>query len=176
MLIGMCIVDLHRMYRNKKRGHYSEIDVLEFSDYVCKNLVKRNVRQNKQLASMSGTDLENTSILERISNKDGNERFKVSNKQARRGRNVGKSIHLNCFVCRKYLDPGGEVNYVQTTFRCYECKMPLCKKDRSNPTIGRNKSCVDEHVETDCKVVGCFGYDQQYAFFPKDEQVQLVSC
>ncbi len=88
---------------------------------------------------------------------------------------MGRSIHLNCFMYQKYLDPGSEINYVQTTFRCYKCKMPLCKKDCSNPTIGQNKSCVDEHVETDCKVVGCFGDDWQCAFFPKDKQVQLVS-
>lgn len=136
-LIGMCLVDMHRIYRNKKRGYYSDIDILEFSYYVCKQLVKRNVRQNKQLASLAGTDLGNTSTLERITDKDGNERFKITNNQAIRGRNVGKSIHLNCFLCRKYLDSDGETIYRQTTFRCSECKMPLCKKDRSNPTIGR---------------------------------------
>jgi hypothetical protein len=33
---------------------------------VCQQLVKRNVRQNKQLASLAGTDLGNTCTLERI--------------------------------------------------------------------------------------------------------------
>ena len=174
-LIGMCLVDMHRIYRNKKKGYYSDIDIIEFSDYVCKHLVKRNVRQNKQLASLAGTDLGNTSTLERITDKDGNERFKITNNQANRGRNVGKSVHLNCFLCRKYLDSDGETIYRQTTFRCSECKMPLCKKDRSNPTIGRLKSCVDEHAESDCKVVGCFGDNRQYIVFPKEKQVQLVS-
>jgi hypothetical protein len=97
------------------------------------------MRQNKQLASLAGTDLGNTSTLERITDKDGNERFKITNNQAIRGRNVGKSIHLNCFLCRKYLDSNVETTYRQTTFRCSECKIPLCKKDRSNPTIGRLK-------------------------------------
>jgi hypothetical protein len=55
---------MHRIYRNKKRSYYSDIDILKFSDYVCKQLVKRNVRQNKQLASLAGTDLGNTSTLE----------------------------------------------------------------------------------------------------------------
>jgi hypothetical protein len=63
-LIGMCLMDMHRIYRNKKRSYYSDIDILKFSDYVCKQLVKRNVRQNKQLASLAGTDLGNTSTLE----------------------------------------------------------------------------------------------------------------
>jgi hypothetical protein len=59
-------MDMHRIYHNKKRGYYSDIDILEFSDYVCQQLVKRNVRQNKQLASLAGTDLGNTCTLERI--------------------------------------------------------------------------------------------------------------
>jgi hypothetical protein len=55
------------------------------------------------------------------------------------------------------------------------CKMPLCKKDCSDPTIGQEKSCVDVHVESLCQVVECFGDDRQYNIFPKEEQVQLVS-
>jgi hypothetical protein len=53
--------------------------------------------------------------------------------------------------------------------------MPLCKKDHSYQTIGRLKSCVDEHVESICPVVGCFRDDRQYNVFHKEKQVQLIS-
>jgi hypothetical protein len=137
--------------------------------------VKRNVRQNKQLASLAGANLVITSTLEWVTDKDGNERFKITNNQTIWGQNVGKSIHLNCFLCQKYLDPDGETSYKQTMFRYCECKMPLCKKDHSNPTIGRLKSGANEHAESDCKVVGCLGNDCQYTVFRKENQVQLVS-
>ena len=86
---------------------------------------------------------------------------------------MGKSLHLNCYVCQKYLELDGETAYKQTMFRCYDGKMPLA--DCSDPTIGRDKSCVDEHLESQCKVVGCFGDDRQYNIFSKEKQVQLVS-
>jgi hypothetical protein len=175
-LIGMSLVDMHRLYRNVQNAKYSDVDILEFSDFVCKKLLKRNIRQTARLGAMVGENTNgNEGILERITDKDGNERFKVTNNQAKRGRNVGKSIHLNCFVCRKYLNADGDTEYKQTTFRCYECKMPLCKKDRSDQTIGRLKSCIDEHAESNCPVVGCFGDDRQYNVFPKEKQVQLIS-
>jgi hypothetical protein len=154
--------------------HFSDIDVLEFSDMICKSLISWTKRQNKRLATISGSDMENTGILERICDKLGDTRFKVTDKQSRRGRNVGKSFHLNCFICRKYLTEDGEVWYVQTNFRCSQCLMPLCKKDRSTPDIGRNLSCVDEHITSKCKLVGCFASHRQYTTFPKDKQVQLV--
>jgi hypothetical protein len=53
--------------------------------------------------------------------------------------------------------------------------MPLCKKDQSNPTISRDQSCVDEHMNSKCQTVGCYGSDRQYSNFPKEKQVQLVT-
>ena len=76
---------------------------------------------------------------------------------------------------RLYLTPMGETEYIQTTFCCSDCKMPLCKKDRSNPEIGRHKSCIDEHIMSTCDTVGCHGNDRHYSNFPKDKQVQLVA-
>jgi hypothetical protein len=106
-----------------------DVDVLEFSDLICKKLVVRSRRQNEKLAAVTGTTVENTAILERISDKDGNCRFIMTDKQARRGRNVGKSLHLNCYICRKYLTPFGDTEYVQTTFRCIlTAKCPFAKK------------------------------------------------
>ncbi len=43
-LIGMSLFDIHRLYHNANNAAYSEEDILEFSDYVCKKLLKRNFR------------------------------------------------------------------------------------------------------------------------------------
>jgi hypothetical protein len=75
--------------------------------------------------------MDNNNILERICDKEGNMCFTITDNQAKWGQNVGKSIHLNCHICWKYLMDMGEVKYVQTNFRCSQCLMPLCKKDSS---------------------------------------------
>jgi hypothetical protein len=66
---------------------------------------------------------------------------------------MGKSIHLNF--------PDGETAYKETT---YDCKMLLCKKDHSNPTTGWEKSCVDNHVESLCKVA-MFAFERKKLIF-----------
>jgi hypothetical protein len=86
------------------------VDILEFSELICKKLVIRSRRQHERNAALTGSNADNASVLERITNKDGNSRFVMTDNQARRGRNVGKSMHLNCFM--------GETECVQTTFRC----------------------------------------------------------
>jgi len=69
----------------------------------------------------------------------------------------------------------GEVKYVQTNFGCSQCLMAPCKKDHSSEGNGWTQSCVDEHLSSKCQIVGCFSSDRQYATFPKDKQVQLIS-
>jgi len=108
----------------------------------------RSRRQNESLEALTGEQADNASILERITDKDRNHRFTVTDIQMMQGRNAGKSIHQNCFICRKYLTKEGDTEYNQTTFQCSDCKMPLCKKDRS---------CIEEHIKTTCEVVGCHG-------------------
>ncbi len=98
-----------------------------------------------RLASLRGENADDASILEHITDKDGNNRFTVTDKQLSQGRNVGKSLHQNYYICRKYLTPEGDTEYNQTTFQCSDCIMPLCKKDRSDPDIGHNQSCMVEH-------------------------------
>jgi hypothetical protein len=161
MLVGMCVVDLHRLFRNLDRDHFKDVDVLQFSDLLCKNIKERPTRQNARLTSSEDE------VLERITDRHGNINYDITDKQSKRGRNVGKSVQHNCYVCRKYLTKKGETQYNQTTFRCVTCKMPLCKKDRSNNEIGRNLSCLDEHLESNCKTIGCFGANRNFNLFPK---------
>jgi len=64
-LIGMSLVDMHRLYRNVQNAKYSDVDILEFSDFVCKKLLKRNIRQTARLGAMVGENTNgNEGILE----------------------------------------------------------------------------------------------------------------
>jgi hypothetical protein len=142
------------------------MDILQFSDFICKKLKPRNWRLPQRLKPGEP--------LERISNNDGDTRYKLTDRQYNKGRNVGKSIQQNCFVCRKYLKRNGDTLYNQTSFRCSLCKMPLCKKNRTDLSTGRLTSCLKEHQESNCKVVGCFGSDRTYTVFPKKLQLNLL--
>jgi hypothetical protein len=37
--MGMCIVDVHRLFCNLQNERYTDVDILEFSDLICKKLV-----------------------------------------------------------------------------------------------------------------------------------------
>jgi hypothetical protein len=124
----MCIVDMHRLYRNLRNEAFLEVDILEFSNMICRKLTVRSRRQTERLASLRGETADDASILECITDKDGNNRFSVTDKQLSRGRNVGRSILKNCCICHKYLTPEGDTEYNQTTFRFMDCKLPLWKK------------------------------------------------
>jgi hypothetical protein len=52
--------------------------------------------------------------------------------------------------------------------------MPLCKKDRTDLCSVHLTSCLKEHQESICKVVGCFGSDRTYKVFPKKLQLNLL--
>jgi hypothetical protein len=84
-LLGMCVVDMHRIYQNLRNERYRDVDVLGFLDMICKSLMKRTVRQNRKLATISGSNVNNDNILERICDKDENLRFTIIDTQARQG-------------------------------------------------------------------------------------------
>jgi hypothetical protein len=52
--------------------------------------------------------------------------------------------------------------------------MPMCKKDRTDLSSGHLTSCLKEHQESNCKVVGCFGSDRTYTVFPRKLQLNLL--
>jgi hypothetical protein len=39
-LMGMCVVDMHQIYHNIRNEPFADIDILEFSDMICKGFVK----------------------------------------------------------------------------------------------------------------------------------------
>jgi len=119
-LVGMCVIDMHRLYRNLRTSQFQEMDIMQFSDFICKNLKRRTWRIPQRRKPGE--------LLERITNSDGNLRYQLTNRQYNKGRNVGKSIQQNCYICRKYLMSNGNTKYNQTSFRCIACKMPLCNR------------------------------------------------
>ncbi len=59
---------------------------IQFSNFVSKKLLKRNIQQRARLGAMVGENSNgNESTLERITDKDGNECFNVTNNQVKRG-------------------------------------------------------------------------------------------
>ncbi len=133
---------------------------LQFSDFICKNIKQRNWRLPQRLKPRES--------LEWITNNDGDSRYKLTDGQCNKGHNVWKSIQKNCFVCRKYLKRNGDTSYNQVSLRCSLCKMPLCKKDRTDSSTGHLTSCLKEHQKSNFKVVGCFGSGCSYAVVPKN--------
>ena len=47
MLLGMCIVDMHHLYRKLRNKKCNEIHILEFSDMLCKKLTVWSRWQNE---------------------------------------------------------------------------------------------------------------------------------
>ena len=166
-LIGMCVVDLHRLYKHCRPEQFGELDILQFSDVLCKNLRKRPNRQERRLVQRR--NIVDGNGLERIADDDGNLRYTITTTQQERGRNVGKSLQQTCYICRKYLDKEGNIVYRQTNFRCKYCRMPLCKRGRE-----REQTCAEEHYSSDNLELGCFGNNCSFKAFPKEMQVQFT--
>jgi hypothetical protein len=48
-LIGICVVDLHQLYKHCRPEQFVEMDVPQFSDVICKNLRWRSSLQERRL-------------------------------------------------------------------------------------------------------------------------------
>jgi len=99
--------------------------VLQFSDVICKYLRQKLLSRKRLLQRHNIVDGNG---FERIADGHGNLQYTLTETQHARGRNVGKSIQQNCYMCRKYLDESGNTTCNQTNFRCRHCPMLLCKK------------------------------------------------
>ncbi len=93
------MVDLHCLYHSKYQNVLTDLDILQFSDLLHKNLKERSVRQSPR--AKPGKELE------RIVNNEGQSRYTLTEKQNQRGHNVGKSLQHNCFACQRYLNKSG---------------------------------------------------------------------
>ena len=85
--------------------------------------------------------------LKRLSNANGIATKQITKKQRTGGRNVGTSIQLTCFICKKY-----QSKYSYTSSCCPKCGTAVCMKDR-----GRPLSCYLEHLNTGDDNIRCNG-------------------
>ena len=175
-LVGMSIVDLHRVYLNQNKAKFSKMDVIEFSDLITANLKVRSPGKAPTLRSEAATNAD-LGRLQRITNSEGDiARVPAYKQRGKEGREVGSAFTANCYICRKYLlSEGGKTNYVTTAFCCVVCRMPLCKVDRSVPGK-RETSCLCEHERSIDPDIGCFNVDNRRKSFPKSKQVYLGSA
>jgi hypothetical protein len=80
---GYVCCGMHWIYPNIRSAPFADIDILEFSNILWKGLVKQTVQQSKRLATISGSDMDNNNILERICDKEGNMCFTITDNQAK---------------------------------------------------------------------------------------------
>jgi hypothetical protein len=128
----MCVVDMHRVYLKYNKQKYDKMDIIQFADEISLNLRVRTPRKAPTLAASLNTLQGQEMRLEHICNEFGKICRPPTPRQITYGRATGNSITAHCFICRKYMNQEGKTNYVQTAFRCSDCKMPLCKSDKSN--------------------------------------------
>jgi hypothetical protein len=166
-LVGMCVVDCYRIYLNHDKQKYSKMDIVQFADEITMNLRLRTPKKATTLQAERNTIQGQDIRLERITNENGDiHRQPTDLQRTKLGRATGNSITANCYICRKYMKEAGKTNYVQTAFRCLDCKMPICKADRSNSS--RTMTCYLEHKCSDDTEIGCSDVRCHRKTFPKN--------
>ena len=88
-----------------------------------------------------------------ITNKYGESHCALTNKERVKGKTVGAPVVLTCYICRRHLKQGQNLQQ-QTSFWCCNCHMPLCKVDRSDSNK-RTMSCLLEHLNADDPDLAC---------------------
>ncbi len=101
------------------------MDIMQFADELSLNLRIREPKKATTLAADLNTVKGQEMRLERITNELGEICRPPTDWQIRYGRTTGNSITAHCYICRKYMKKAGKTNYVQTAFRCSDCKMPV---------------------------------------------------
>lgn len=170
-LVGMSVVDCLHIYLNHDKNKYDKMDIVQFADEISLNLRVRTSRKAPTLAADLNTLKGQDMRLERISNELGEICRPPTTWQITCGRETGNSITAHCYICRKYMKKAGTTNYVQTAFRCSDCKMPVCKTDRSNEK--RPLSCYFEHKCSEDSEIGCTDLNSKRRTFPKHKRVLL---
>ena len=156
-IVGMSVVDFHRLYLNKLnresslgRTNDKYMDVRKFADLICHPLSKRNTVSwnGKPKGALAIHKDDINSYLKRIENNLGEINRPPTHKQKSRRKEQGNPYTKNCYVCRKYLDKRGITMYHTTQWSCVTCGIPLCGIDRSeNPDNPMRKfSCLHEHL------------------------------
>jgi hypothetical protein len=182
-LVGMCVVDLHRLWRNHKYGMHKDAsdddgfpgdtEIRRFSDLICANLRKR-AQKTLSLSQIAARTSEGKTPLTRIVHEDGSSVRDCTDQQKEKRRSVGTSRQRKCFICRKYLSEKRTTMYRDTSFCCSVCGMPLCMKDRTTDEMeNRPLTCLQEHLTSQNAVLGCTGKHVIGTSLPKEMQVVI---
>jgi hypothetical protein len=159
MMIGMCVVDMHRCYRYykiKKMGEeHEDIDqiwITQFTNFICGEMDQWQYKQHHRPSPNSDQ------LLTRIyDSKTGQLPKPPNEKQRNKVRNVGNPVELTCFMCRHYRHINGNQIRRKTAFWCKTCHMPLCKTSRIDGNGGWTMTCLQEHRTTEEREFGCIG-------------------
>ena len=95
--------------------------------------------------------------MERITDKNGNNRFILTDKQEMGGRNVGWSIHQNCFICHKYLTPWGKQITYKLHSNAWPAKCPFVRRIGVNQRLEGKKVVWMSILVRDVKLLVAMG-------------------
>jgi len=171
-LVGMSVVDCYRIYLNHDTQKYEKMDIVQFADELSLQLWVRQQKKATTLVADPNTLNGQGMRLEKITNHLGEiHRQPMTTQINKHRRAAGNSITANCYICHKYMKKANATNYVQTAFHCSDCKMPVCKTDRSNER--RPNSCYLEHKTSKDSIIGWLELSSKRRTFPKERWVLL---
>ena len=148
---GISAVDLQRWDRHMSCGvdgrslrldGMDDFDILEMVNLIVRplrtgELAYRYGPQPSKKRKSNGDD--DGGELIRIRGQDGTSVYPRAEGKQQRVR------QQSCFVCRKY-----KYKPQNTQWMCRHCGMPLCSLSR-----GRDRDCLREHQNSECKFIGC---------------------
>jgi hypothetical protein len=123
--LGMCVVDMHQWYRNKKyqeqlqEAHGQSIGnkllaIWKFSDQLCVNLERKQMIGKASARSvwhMPRHGQNEQEALKRMARNDLVTQDPTEKQTNREHWSVGSTIKANCFICRKYPKRDGTEDY-----------------------------------------------------------------
>jgi len=171
-LVGMSVVDCYQIYLNHDKQKYKKWTLFSLHmssafSYECDSKQKEPTLA-ADLNTLNGQEMRH----ERITNHLGEIcRQPTTTQINKHGRATGNSITSNCYICQKYMKKANVTKYVQTAFRCYNCKIPVCKTDRSNEQ--QPMPCYLEHKSSKDSKMGCLELDSKRRTFPEEKRVLL---
>lgn len=146
-----CLVDAHRIYKAYDSDVYGKMGVIKFIDLLVGELPVKASRAGAAAGLTNGiAGAAAKPLIATPSRKTVNKKRKLD------GTGVGSSHQQSCHVCRRYYE-----KYRFTSYKCPECKTPLCFVDRRHGNGNetgfpkRFKTCYDEHLNSDMPGVRC---------------------
>ena len=185
-VVGMSVVDFHRLFLNTQKklmpsskkysfdDNNNYVNIRKFADLICHSLGHKQFRPWSSNSKNIGTIKKHSvqKYLKRIEDAVGRINREPTEKQRKRRKESGNPYTKNCYVCRKYLDVDGLTVYNTTQWCCVTCGMPICAMDRTLEGSNSNRKlpCLHEHLYAQVNdPVACTLHRPQV--FPKCHQV-----